>query len=138
MTWTCPLCGHENMKDPLNSRHKPKCDRCNEDMKTVAEIQDQINEQRADNQEIIQSEINRLNRAKEEMEHLKTELSWAQQSFDDSAKIISEARKELNRLDNLKIFRDIDRETKVQSDEKQRTGPSHEEGHTVYLEGDRE
>jgi archaellum component FlaC len=89
-------------------------------MKTVVEVQDQINEQRADNQEIIQSELNRLNRAKEEIEHLKTELSWAEQAFDNSAKIISEARKELNRLDNTRIFRDIDRETKVQSDAKQK------------------
>ena len=120
MTWTCPLCGYENMKDPLNSRHKPKCRGCNEDFKTVKEVQDQIDEQRADNQEIIQSEINRLNRAKEEMEHLKTELSEVQQAFDNSAKSVSEARKELNRLDNTRIFRDIDRETKVQSDVKQK------------------
>ena len=89
-------------------------------MKTVEEVQDQINELRGDNQEIIQSEINRLNRSKEEIESLKTELSWAQEAFDNSAKIISDARKELKRLDNTRIFRDIDRETKVQSDEKQK------------------
>ena len=120
MTWTCPLCGYENMKDPLNSRHKPKCRGCNEGFKTVKEVQDQIDEQRADNQEIIQSEINRLNRAKEEMEHLKTELSEVQQAFDNSAKSVSEARKELKRLDNTRIFQDIDRETKVRSDVKQK------------------
>ena len=120
MTWTCPLCGYENMKEPLNSRHKPKCGGCNEDMKTVEEVQDQINEQRAEYLEIIQSEKNRLNRAREEIEALKSDLSHAQSAFDDSAKLISDSKKELERLDNLRIFREIDREIKVKLDIKQK------------------
>lgn len=119
MSWMCPYCGYENYHDPLNSRHKPKCGRCNHDMKTPAELQDQINDERGDYLEIINSEQNRLCRARDEIESLNSDLVHAESAFNESAKIISDAKKELSRLGNMKIFREIDRETKVQSDKKQ-------------------
>lgn len=116
MTWVCPLCGFENLKEPLNSRHKPKCGGCNKDMKLASEVQDEINQQRGDCLEMISLETNRLNRAKEEIEALKSDLSHAQIAFDNSKKIILDCKKELTRLNTIHIYRDIDRETKVNLD----------------------
>lgn len=89
-------------------------------MKTPAELQDQINNERGDYLEIITSEQNRLCRARDEIDALNSDLVHAESAFEESAKIISDARKELNRLNNTKIFREIDREIKVQSDKKQK------------------
>jgi predicted nucleic acid-binding Zn-ribbon protein len=89
-------------------------------MQTPEEMQKEIDEEIKNYVEEIKEERKRLDRASEWISGLESDLSEAQLDFEDAAKIIKKSKQELERLNNIHVFREADKETKAIRDIQQK------------------
>ena len=121
MTWICPYCGYENLRDPLNSRDKPRCCGCTKSMITPEVLQEQIQAQIWDYEEILKNQNELFTRAREMVESTKSELGERQRRYDNAVKEVKESQAELDKLRNFKIYFKVGKEAKARQDKKQKT-----------------
>lgn len=123
MSWICPWCGTENYRDPVNSRHSVECRSCKEEKISPDELEAQIKPQVDAFSEDLKNARGLMNEARDHIASLNDEISAWQIKYDAAATDVADAKKEIEKLKNLTIYREINREAKTRLDIHQKTLP---------------
>jgi len=126
MSWICPHCGFENEIDPLNSRHHPTCKGRGETHQTADELEAQITPQIEAYEGDLRNSRALMNKARDHIASLENEISSWNLKYNDAAKDVATAKKELEKLRKFKIYREtssFDKAAKARLDVRQKTLP---------------
>jgi len=101
--WTCPYCGYENLRDPLNSRDRPACLGCGENYTTAEAIEHKKGKELADLRLMLRGLEEKIHLLRDQAESAKSEYAAYEREIVGNQTDAAELRKEIVKWETMKV-----------------------------------
>jgi chromosome segregation ATPase len=105
--WTCPNCGHNNLRDPLNARDRPACLGCGENYTTADALARKKEKELADLRLMLRGLEEKIHLLQDQAESAKCEYAAYEREIVHNQTDAAELKKEIVKWETMKVYSDV-------------------------------